>query len=114
MNWIVGGRPVLQHRGVPPRYVVAAALRLVILPSGRLAAADSMWRTPRELRPEALPLLQAFARPTSIDDALATVRRDRHVDRDAFVGLVETLVEQNFLAVADAVQVAIGGFSALD
>src|SRR4051795_12597362 len=89
------------HRMTPiPRYVVSAALRLTVLSSGRLAAADSMSRTPRELGPEALPILLAFARPASIDEALASVRRDHDMDRAAFVGFVEKLTEQNFLAAA--------------
>ena len=97
-----------------PRYVVSAALRLTVLSSGRLAAADSMSRAPRELGPEALPILLAFARPASIDEALASVRRDRDMDRGAFVGFVEKLTEQNFLTATDAAQVSIGGFAALD
>ena len=97
-----------------PRYVVSAALRLTVLSSGRLAAADSMSRTPRELGSEALPILLAFARPASIDEALASVRRDHDMDREAFVGFVEKLTEQNFLTAADAAQVSIGGFAALD
>ena len=107
-------RPEFTHNAMIPRYVVSAALRLTVLSSGRLAAADSMSRTPRELGPEALPILLAFARPASIDEALASVRRDHDMDREAFVGFVEKLTEQNFLAAADAAQVSIGGFAALD
>ena len=95
------------------RYVVSSSLRLTILPSGRLAAGDSIWRTPRELPPEALPVLLAFARPTSIDAAQAALGKHA-LGRDRLVEIVDTLLEQNFLAVADSAQVSIGGFAALD
>src|SRR5207237_7604104 len=45
---------------------------------------------------------------------LASVRRDHDMDRAAFVGFVEKLTEQNFLTAADAAQVSIGGFAALN
>src|SRR3954453_8315397 len=73
-----------------------------------------MSRTPRELGPEALPILLPFAPPAGIDEALASVRRDHDMDRAAFVGFVEKLTEQNFLTEADSAQVSIGGFAALD
>ena len=80
-------------------YVVPQSVTLRISPSGTFVATTSTAQE-RELTDDALPLLTAFASPTTPREALVKLKESWEIDDGSFVTLVDTLIGQNLLTPA--------------
>jgi len=80
-------------------YVVPQSVNLRISPSGTFVATTSTAQE-RELTDDALPLLTAFASPTTPREALVKLKESWEIDDGSFVTLVDTLIGQNLLTPA--------------
>ena len=82
-------------------YVVPQSVTLRISPSGTFVATTSTAQE-RELTDDALPLLTAFASPTTPREALVKLKESWEIDDGSFVTLVDALIGQNLLKIGRA------------
>ena len=83
-------------------YVAAPSLTLRISSSGAFAATTSAARE-HELSDDALPLLTAFASPTTPRAALLKLKESWEIDDGSFETLIDALIGENLLAPAGEV-----------
>jgi hypothetical protein len=83
-------------------YVVASSLKLQIPASGGFLATTELAPHPRALTEDALPVLTAFAVPTTPRAALTKLRESWEIDDDGFAATIDGLLQETILAPADA------------
>jgi hypothetical protein len=82
-------------------YVISSSLALQISASGIFLATTNLARHPRALTEDALPVLSAFAVPTTPRDALTKLQESWELDDDGFAATVDALLQETLLTPAD-------------
>lgn len=84
-------------------YAVSGALRLAVLPSGKLAAVDLPLRKLPGLELDALPVLLGFAPGATPAEVLKRLQEEWELEEDGFAEVVQGMVEQKLLVPAESV-----------
>ncbi len=94
-------------------YTVSQALMLQLDPRGFWLGTNSVSRAPQVVGDDALPVLAAFARPSTPGAALEALSAEWQVDPNEFETIVSRLVGLGFLSTGngDGFQPAVGGFA---
>lgn len=105
--------PATAETSAATLYVASRSLMLQLDPRGVWQGTNSVSRAAQEVGEDALPVLAAFARPRSVDDAFAALREEWDVDRQDLAATVARLVEVGFLVRpgGESPAPATGGFA---
>lgn len=90
-------------------FAVSQALTLQLDPRGFWLGTNSVSRRPQRIDDDALPVLAAFARPSTPSAALAALSEEWDIDGDEFGALTARLVDLGFLTSGNGAGASLAG-----